>query len=133
MLLLRFRTESPAPKAMHYCTYKKTADLTGLSYNQVQHICNQALRQAGRKKEKPNVVRRLEQVHRDFLLDLRTLEVWAGKTLRERTVLFPRQFPDKRIAVTSLRRLYLANKIRRKKVRQEKFVPASQLLSLIHI
>jgi hypothetical protein len=40
-----------------------------------------------------------------------------------RTVLFHRQYPNKRIAVTSLRRLYLKNKVSRKKVRQEKYLP----------
>ena len=43
--------------------------------------------------------------------------------MKMRTILFHRQFPDKRIAVTSLRRLYLKNKIKRKKVRQEKYLP----------
>jgi len=43
--------------------------------------------------------------------------------MKERTVLFHRQFPDKRIAVTSLRRLYLKHKIRRKRVRHEKVLP----------
>ena len=37
--------------------------------------------------------------------------------------MFHRQFTDKRIAVTSLRRLYLANGIKRKKLRQEKVLP----------
>ena len=36
---------------------------------------------------------------------------------------FHRQFTDKRIAVTSLRRLYLKHGIKRKKVRQEKTNP----------
>ena len=53
--------------------------------------------------------------------------LWAGKTLKMRTVLFHRQFPDKCIAVTSLRRLYLAHGIRRKKVRQEKYLPLQTL------
>lgn len=53
----------------------------------------------------------------------RVLEKWSGKTLKERTVLFHRQFPDKRIAITSLRRLYLRFKIKRKRVRQEKVIP----------
>ena len=43
--------------------------------------------------------------------------------MHERVVLFHRQFPDKRIAVTSLRRLYIKLKIQRKKVRQEKVLP----------
>ena len=43
--------------------------------------------------------------------------------MKMRTVLFHRQYPNKRIAVTSLRRLYLKNKVSRKKVRQEKYLP----------
>ena len=48
--------------------------------------------------------------------------------MKERTVMFHMQFPDKRIAVTSLRRLYLKNKIKRKKLRQEKVMPPVQKL-----
>ena len=40
--------------------------------------------------------------------------------MQQRTVLFHRRFTDKRIAVTSLRRLYLSHGIRCKKVRLEK-------------
>ena len=40
--------------------------------------------------------------------------------MKERTVLFHRMYPDKKIAVTSLRRLYLRHGVRRKIVRQEK-------------
>ena len=69
-------------------------------------------------------VRILDQEHYDFLLDHRTLERWAGFTMKKRTIMFHRQFTDKRIAVTSLRRLYLRNRVRCKKVRQEKVMPA---------
>jgi hypothetical protein len=41
----------------------------------------------------------------------------------ERTILFHRRFPNKKISVTSLRRLYLANKVKRKAVRQFKEIP----------
>ena len=40
--------------------------------------------------------------------------------MKERTVLFHRKYPHKRVAVTSLRRLYLRHGVRRKIVRQEK-------------
>ena len=40
--------------------------------------------------------------------------------MKQRTVLFHRQFTDKRIAVTSLRCLYLRHGIRCKKVRLSK-------------
>ena len=51
---------------------------------------------------------------------MHTLEQWSGMPMKQRTVLFHRRFPDKRIAITTLRRLYLRHGIRRKKVRQEK-------------
>ena len=81
---------------------------------------------------------KLEQHHIDFLTSYKTLEEWAGFTLKHRTQLFQSKFKDKRIAVTCLRRLYLRHGIRRKKVRQEKHMPGhvreefqvkSQLLS----
>ena len=68
-------------------------------------------------------VRILDQEHYDFLLNPRILERWAGFTMKQRTIMFHRQFTDKRIAVTSLRRLYLRNGVRCKKVRQEKVMP----------
>ena len=73
------------------------------------------------KQEK--LIRQLGEEHINFLRSERTLELWSGKTMKERCVLFHRQFTDKRIAVTSLRRLYLRLKIKRKKVRQEKVLP----------
>ena len=87
-----------------------------MSVNSVQHLCRQALQSL--KTNTPEFpIRKLNQEHIDFLTSDQTLEIWAGKTMLERTVLFHRRFPDKRIAATSLRRLYLAHKIKRKKVR----------------
>ena len=43
--------------------------------------------------------------------------------MKKRTMYFHRQFTNKRIAVTSLRRLYLKHGIKCKKVRQEKVMP----------
>ena len=59
----------------------------------------------------------------DFLINPSILEKWAGLTMKQRTVYFHRQFTNKRIAVTSLRRLYLKHGIKCKKVRQEKVMP----------
>ena len=66
------------------------------------------------------LVRKLGPEHVKFLTSLHTLEQWSGLTMKQRTVLFHRRFTDKRIAVTSLRRLYLRHGIRCKKVRLEK-------------
>ena len=126
-LLLRFREEKPTLTSKRYCSYAKIAHFLNLHPYEIQHICRSAL-----KPQKSftfdQEVKLLEQVHIDFLLDQRTLERWSGLTMKERTVMFHRQFPDKRIAVTSLRRLYLKNKIKRKKLRQEKVMPPEQKL-----
>ena len=90
-----------------------------MPYNQVQHICRKAV-QGERPVTSEQRVRRLGPEHVAFLTSMHTLEQWAGLTMRQRAVLFHRRFPDKRIAVTTLRRLYLRHGIRRKKVRQEK-------------
>ncbi len=104
VLLLRYRSSRPTPDARKYAAYGAIAGALGITYNQVQHICRRASRpDAPPKPEKQ--VRRLGPEHLAFLTSMHTLEQWAGLTMKQRTVLFHRQFPDKRIAVTSLRRL----------------------------
>ena len=123
VLLLRFRTPNPSTNPRKFCSYQRIATVVRLTYNQVQHICKKALSKTSCKRK--NLSRQLDQAHVDFLTNERTLELWAGKTLKERTALFRRRFPAKRIAVTSLRKLYLRHKIKRKKVRQEKSLPGN--------
>ena len=94
-----------------------------MTYNQVQHICRAALRPT-KTLSGDKLVRQLGPEHVQYLTSMHTLERWAGLTMQKRTVYFHRKFTDKRIAVTSLRRLYLRNGIRCKKVRQEKVMPA---------
>ena len=96
--------------------------MLGLSYNLVQHICKYKAVPQQRKKYKASE-RQLEQNHINFLISPETLRLWAGKFMRERVVLFHRKFPNKVISVTSLRRLYLKNRVKRKVVRQEKIKP----------
>ena len=91
-------------------------------YASVQHICRSALKRKSHTK-RDTESRRLEQQHIDFLLSHETLRRWAGFTLKQRCKLFHRQFVNKKIAVTSLRRLYLKHGIKRKAVRQEKLKP----------
>lgn len=67
--------------------------------------------------------RLLEDCHIKYLVSENTLELWAGRTLAERSALFTQLFPDKKIAATTLRRLYLKHGIKRKVVRKVKVVP----------
>ena len=113
---LRFRTESPSFKAKVFSSYATISRTLAVPYNTVQHLCRYALK-TKRKPKKDKEARRLDQEQIDFLLKKETHILWAGRTLKERTVLFYRRFPHKKIAVTSLRRLYLANGIKRKIVR----------------
>ena len=43
--------------------------------------------------------------------------------MKRRILLFHRHFPNKRISVTSLRKFYLKNGLRRKRIRMEKVMP----------
>ena len=98
--------------------------MLNLTVNEVQYLCTKALKPPKiitlRKK-----ARILDQEHIDFLLDHKTLELWAGFPLEKRAKLFHRTFTDKRIAVSSLRKLYVQSGLKRKKVRQEKNMPES--------
>jgi len=118
-LLSRFGTSKPTKKAWKYTTYRAIAAALNLTQNEVQHICRKALKPQKTLTSK-QLVRKLDQEHIDFLISPITLERWAGLTMKKRTVYFHRKFTNKRIAVTSLRRLYLRHGIKCKKVRQEK-------------
>lgn len=91
------------------------------SYNTIQYLCRHSQRMKLHARVKKKNL--LTQEHINFLLDPHTLKKWAGYTLKMRRVFFHRRFPETQIAVTTLRRLYLKNKIKRKKVRQEKYLP----------
>ena len=127
VLLLRFHTATPKPGCVKYCSYGKISQIVKLTLNQIQHICRSAQKSCGKRAKTADTSRRLDQMHEDFLRNPRTLELWSGKTLKERAVLFHRKFPNKKIAVTSLRKFYLRNKIKRKKVRQQKYQPGHLL------
>jgi hypothetical protein len=124
VLLSRFRSTQPTRSHRKYISYKSIAAFVNLSVYEVQHICRKALlpTKAVTAKMRERI---LTWEHIDFLLSPKTLELWAGYTMKERVKYFHRRFLDKRIAITSLRRLYLKNKIKRKKVRQEKVMPTA--------
>ena len=115
-LMIRFRTIQPLNDSCKYATYKQIAQALNLTVYEVQHICRKALLPK-QKLSWDQRVRILDQEHIDFLVSPRTLERWAGFTMKQRTVLFHRQFTNKRIACTTLRRLYAKHGIKRKKVR----------------
>ena len=129
-LMLRYKTTKPTFKSQKYVQYKQVADALNLTYNEVQHICRAALRPK-RPLTSRKMIRKLNDQHVQFLISPLTLEHWAGLTMKQRTVYFHRKFTDKRIAVTSLRRLYHKHGIKRKKVRQEKVMPKNVRIDFV--
>ena len=117
VLLLRFHTTKPKRNPVRFATYQFISEFTRLPYSQVEHICRYAEATAGLRKKRKSKLRVYDEEHIAFLTDQKTLELWAGKTGKERCVLFHRRFPNKRLALTTLRRIYAKHMIKRKKVR----------------
>ena len=122
VIMLRFHTTQPTTTSPTFAHYREIAHALNLTYHEVQHMCRTA-HLTPRPMPIEKRVRQLSEHHVQFLISPSTLEKWAGFTMKQRTVYFHRQFTDKRIAVTSLRRLYQKHGIKRKKVRQEKSNP----------
>lgn len=55
--------------------------------------------------------------HIAYLTNPETLRLWAGKSLKDRCLLFHRHFGDHRINITLLRQFYRMNKIKNKKIK----------------
>lgn len=125
VLLLRFHTTTPKRNPVRFATYQFISEFTRLTYGQVEHICRYAEATAGLRKKHKSKLRVYDEEHIAFLTDQKTMELWAGKTGKERCVLFHRQFPNKRLALTTLRRIYAKHMIKRKKVRQQKHLPGN--------
>ena len=89
VLLIRFRSLTPNTSTRKYATYNTISKSLNLTQYEVQHICRKALKavKAPTAKQKE---RKLEQKHFDFLLSSRTLEQWAGQTMKQRQVRFHR-------------------------------------------
>lgn len=128
-LLLRFRRVDPVRTSLRFMSIRRIADTLNLSANEIAHLCRQAQSGRNQRGRRRDPARVLEQPHIDFLTSERTLERQAGKTLAERSALFTQMFPEKKIAVTTLRCLYLRHGIKRKKVELAKIVPKRQLES----
>ena len=69
--------------------------------------------------------RELTQEQMEFILGEDTLRMQAGLTLKERAAMFADKFQVEPLPVTTLRRVYLQNGVKRKRVRQKKVPPQS--------
>jgi len=68
----------------------------------------------------------LKPEHIEYLKDTEVLRSWAGKSLKQRCILFHRHFGNHRINPTLLRKFYLLNKIKSKKIKMVKHIDPSK-------
>lgn len=83
--------------------------LTGLSAYKVQCLLT------GKQKSKRGPKHKLTQDQVDYLISEQTLKLWKAEPLKQRCVLFHRQYPDTKLSHMTLHRLYCKHKITFKK------------------
>ena len=65
----------------------------------------------------------LTQQHLDFMVAPGTLRIWSGMTMKERQVMFHRQYPVTKISMYHLRLVYKQAGVKNKMIRMKKQVP----------
>ena len=110
---------------MRALSYAAISRLTGIPCSTVRAHClrfEQALSDvehgdssAGVERDKKGAYD-LQQLHVDFLTAESTLKSWVARSIRERCLLFHRQFPDKFIKPWRLRLVYKQNLIKQKAI-----------------
>ena len=66
--------------------------------------------------------KKLAKNHIDYLVDEQTLKYWAHLSLKQRAVVFHRQFPELRISASQINRIYKEHGIRFKYIQRVKKV-----------
>ena len=126
VLLLRYRTLKPARDANSFMKMTAIAKHLNITYVQTRRVCDRSQFVPKKKRKKDHTDRKLEEEHVAFLVDPRTLQQWAGKSLVERCVLFHRKFPNKRVSAMKLCRMYRQHHISRKVVKRYKGVSVNK-------
>ena len=116
--LLRYGPKASQDPGRPLTRIKDIARMLRVSHQHVRSL----LRSDPSKPDYRRVVRRgprakLTAVQEAYLTHPFTLQKWACKTLSERVVLFHRQFPEVKITVPTLQKLYMRKGIKRKALR----------------
>ncbi len=120
ILGLRYNGQDPSTASYTCFTVRRIATTLGLSMNQVKAVLARASRattslQAQRRLRKEE--RELDVRHIRFLVHPDNLRTWVPHSLRMRTKLFHRHFPDKVISVWKLSQIYRRHRIVYKKIK----------------
>ncbi len=103
IILLRFRTLTPHPRGPTYCTYPAITHITGVSTATIKCICYDACRQGQIIQQKiPDNSTKFTHEEIGYLLSHHTLEQQKHLSLKARSILFHRRFPNKKYHLVAL-------------------------------
>ena len=144
-LYLRFRTLNPRLNQPTYATLKQIAELLRCSIPWVHKACCERKEavEAYHTKTRPKRGNRPQppvhykwkrykytKEHRDWLTSFDELSEQAHLCLAERCALYHRRFPDMRLSVGKIREIYREHKVKRKFLREVKYVTPAHWLRI---
>ena len=121
LLLLRFGNTKVTCNAKPILGFASIAKLVRIHAETVRRLIAQGLKELDKgQKARPPPRVSLTQEHLNFLCSKNTLNAWAHLSLEQRVIMFHRQFPELRITITILRKIYKKNGIKFKFIRRGK-------------
>ena len=107
LMLLRYGNSCSLATPQPLLNISSIAKLTGLSVNTVSRLLKLGLSLFRKSITlKPRKRSKLTEEHMQFLKDQSTLRAWAHLSLKQRAVMFHRQFTDIKISSSLLQREY---------------------------
>ena len=123
LLLLRYGSSTDPDHLTPILNVTSIAKLTKIPVSSVQRLIKQALKAL--LEERPAEVqsrKKLQRHHIEYLLDKGTLNEWAHLSLKQRAVMFHRQYPELKISSSLLHRAYKDHGVRYKYIQRIKKV-----------
>jgi len=81
-------------------------------------------------KYKVRVGKHFTPEQEEYLTKMATLDRWASKSLEERVQLFKARYPNAKISIYKLRKLYYRHKIKKKAIRISKVAKQASLMEI---
>ena len=142
---LRFRKRNPKTCQLTFMTLKSIAKFLNRSTAYVQSLCQMLIAGDGHDNSVDKapeqqksyfsqfIKRKNEQFTKEqveYLTNKKTLDKWVSKSLEERACLFKKRYPDSKVTVYKLRKLYTKFKIRKKAIIYGKIPKAPSLYDI---
>ena len=113
LLILRYGSARGSMRRPPILNFTSIAKVVDLPVETVRRLLNVAKNWVSSDKDLlPKRRLKLEEHHKEYLLHPETLRAWAHLSIKQRAVMFHRQFPELRISATLLHRTYRANGVK---------------------